>query len=1221
MPGPPGVILSHRPHPFKLERVTIELPAGLTVLQMVEIAQPDPALRACMAVRIAGRTWPRETWPGLRPKPGVLIDMVPLPQGGGDTLRLVLTIAVVALAVAATGGIAGLPIFAAGGALAGWGAVAGAVGGSLISVVGMLAINALVPPAQPQINQGLASTSVAYTIEGASNRARPDQPIPRVLGRHRYVADLAAPWVTELDDQDEYLHGILCWGYGPCSVTELRIGDTPIENFRGVALEHYAGDSDTPPSFTLYPNQVSLEQVASALRRGTRVRRTTDTDTAYALLVFQFRQGAVRISNSTGDTLGVEVTLRYRWRAVDGDWSAEADWPMSGRSNSPLKRARRINFPAAGQYEIEVWRVTANSGSDSQIDAVHWEVLKSGNYEAPLRNLLGVAFTAVRIKATDQLNGVIQDLSGLVTSYAPQWTGSAWVYGPTVQPAALFRSVLQGRAAKSATPDQLIDLAQLQHWAEYTAPRGFDCELVLDRELSLGETLDLICATGRAAKLQVDGRWSVAIDEPKSTPVQMFTARNMRGFRGRRLFVDEPHALRVRFVDRTAGYTQQTRLVYADGYGPENASLIEDAEFPGVTNPDVIHVMGRMRLAEGRLRAETYTAEIDFEHLVCTRGDLVLVQHSAPLWGLGSGRVKSLILDGTDIVALVLDERLVFDGTAADYIVRVRRSDTTIFFSDIHDPVGEADTVYLNPPADAGTAGIAAGDLAGIGIRDRDAVQLLVRSIEPSGDLAAQVSFIPYAPEIHTAAIGPIPAWDPLITAPTGSRTPIIEAVASGEATGVRNADGSITARVLVRLANDGSRPLATIAGLELAWKPLGDTGPFLIIAAPADASQIAITEAAPGTTIRIAARFRLYSGYGAWSSEVQHLVVGPTLRPLDVKGLVADGLYLRWIFTAGPDHLGFRVRWTNVADEAWEDAEDITDELVREYAVPTALFPIGALVILVKAVTIHGLESATAARVAVTITEASQRVDLGADDLRDRGWPGSLAGAQVIGGEIRALDNSEWLGTPGRWLDPPSGIWLEPEWSEVTYLANIVTPASLIATDRIFLDWDISGDFKIAYRWGTADLLFSPLSDPIPESILDGDLSLPLGATVDAEVLLVWRAWRQGLPALKSQPLQLRVIVAGGAEVQPAIRSLRLRFDAAEIVEVFPSFAIPAGGALVPIKRKYRVISYVQGTVQAGSAAAAVVTQAKTPKPRVGLQNTAGASVAGVADIVIGGG
>jgi hypothetical protein len=294
---------------------------------------------------------------------------------------------------------------------------------------------------------------------------------------------------------------------------------------------------------------------------------------------------------------------------------------MSGKSSSPLKRARRIAFPAEGEYEVEVWRTTADSSSDNVIDAVHWEVLKSGNYQAPLRGILGVVFTAIRIKATDQLNGVIQDLSGLVTSYAIAWNGSTWVYGPTAQPAALFRSVLQGRGAKSPLADAKIDLAQLQHWAEYSVPRGFECELVLDRELSLGETLDLIASTGRAAKVQVDGRWSVAIDEPKSTPAQMFTARNMRGFRGRRLFVEEPHALRVRFVDRTAGYTQQTRLVYADGYSEANASLIEDAEFPGVTNPDVIHVMGRMRLAEGRLRAETYTAEVDFEHLVCTRGE------------------------------------------------------------------------------------------------------------------------------------------------------------------------------------------------------------------------------------------------------------------------------------------------------------------------------------------------------------------------------------------------------------------------------------------------------------------------------------------------------------------------------------------------------------------------------------------------------------------------
>ncbi|MGD9509159.1 MAG: hypothetical protein AB7I59_05435 [Geminicoccaceae bacterium] len=145
VPRHSGIVLTHRPHPFDLRREVVELPEGRTILEYLEAAQPNPALRACMSVRIGGHVVPKENWHRVRPKPGMFLEAVPLPQGG-ETMRTVLMIAIVAAAMAtgawAAGGLVGAGYLAAGGI--GFTFASAAIGGAL-PLAGHLAL-ALIPP-------------------------------------------------------------------------------------------------------------------------------------------------------------------------------------------------------------------------------------------------------------------------------------------------------------------------------------------------------------------------------------------------------------------------------------------------------------------------------------------------------------------------------------------------------------------------------------------------------------------------------------------------------------------------------------------------------------------------------------------------------------------------------------------------------------------------------------------------------------------------------------------------------------------------------------------------------------------------------------------------------------------------------------------------------------------------------------------------------------------
>ena len=1216
------VYLTHRPHPFRIDREQYELTPGFTIYEVLEIAQPDPALRACMAVRLQGHDLAPHLWRHVRPKPGMLIEAVPLPQGQ-DTLRTVLIIAVVAAAMATGAWIFG----PAGFGLTGAGFTFGSsILGGALTLGGMLLINALIPPAKPQIDQGAGSISQTYNIEGASNRPRLNAPVPVVLGRHRLVPDLAAPWATYLDGEDEYLYGILCFGVGPASIEDVRIGDSPLSSFQGVETFTYSGDGATSPTFELYPNQVTTLPLGVLLLQGQRQSRLTDTDTDYVVAEFQYREGAITASKSTGDELGVDVNLRYRWRVVGSPtWSAELDWPTSGKQPGPKRLARRINFPNRGQYEVEVRRTTADSDPNGlKRDKVWWENLKSFNYDPPIVNSADLVLMAIKVRATDQLNGVIRDLSAIVTSFGLGWNGPAgiWEYRAIRNPAELFRRFLQGRSLKKPVADDRLDLLQIQHWANVCAANGFTCDFVVDRDMSVLEVLSIVAGCGEASPARPQGLWTVVIDEAKTIPAQLLSGRTVRNFKGRRIYSDQPHALRITFQDITDDYRQQTRLVFADGFSEANATLIEESEFPGVTHPDLIWRFGRKRMAEGIHRSETFQWEMDFEHLVCTRGDLVLMQHDAPKWGRASGRIKSVTAPQGSIVAFVLDEKVVFDGIG-DFIIRIRMSDNNQVVYDINQPIGETDTVTtvapIHPPFF-----VAPGDHYVIGVRGTEVQELLVKSIEPTGELGARVSAIPYGPEVFGAHLGPIPPWNPNITSVAGTKVPIVRYVVSGEGAATRNADGTIMIRVVVILWDDGSRPMSLIRAIDVAWKRDDDTSPHAFVTVPPDAVDAVILGAANRTRIRIKARYQLLSGgYGPWSSDIFHDVQGPSIPPFDVTTLVMDYEFVTWAFVPGPDHDGFLIRWSARETATWEDAEGIDDTLIVEFRFPSALLPSNAKLVLVKAVTKEGLESVNAARLLVTDASATERVLLRTHSFTALGYPGTVENGEIVGSEVRGFDSSLFLDPPaGLWLEDGDADWLRESWEELTYTGSLrVDQAFFRTTDRLFLRWEAQGEILIYYRWTTNDSVLYGPDEPIPDDFLLADAALPIGVLEGASK--VFRPWRQGVPVIPGGFLEVRVTLQTNANNDaPILKVLDLRFDGREIIETFGSLAVPAIGTFrVPVQKEYRVISYVHGLVHAGGVGKFIILDDRSlAGPAIHIEAANGIAVPGIADVSVGG-
>ena len=421
----------------------------------------------------------------------------------------------------------------------------------------------------------------------------------------------------------------------------------------------------------------------------------------------------------------------------------------------------------------------------------------------PIQSPVPLALIAVRIKASDQLNGVIDDLSCIATSVLPNWTGSTWKAEATRNPAAIYRHMLQGPHLKRRIPAARIDLPGLQHWHDACRTHGRRCDAVIQGQRSLFEALRDVAATGRAAFLMKDGLYSVKRDVEQTVPVQMITPRNIIGMHAERIFPEPPDALRVQFVSSAAGYQQDELIVYADGRNAGNSQTFDNLDLWGVSDADQAFRDARYHMAVVALRPERLTVQMDLEHLVARPGDLVRVAHDVMLIGIAQGRIVARTLDGAGrCTAVTVDEDCTMQN--GDYRLIVRRpSAGTPELSRLVDTVaGINRTLKFRTPAEPGELP-QVDDVWAFGETGRVVEDWIVNNIEPDEDLRGSLTLVPHAPAVHRAEDGPIPEYRPRITIPIWQHRPsppVIVQVQTGDAVLERLPNGDLVPRIVATI-------------------------------------------------------------------------------------------------------------------------------------------------------------------------------------------------------------------------------------------------------------------------------------------------------------------------------------------------------------------------------------------------------------------------------------
>lgn len=1136
--------------------------------------------------------------------------------------------------------------------------ISGAV--MLIGGMLMNAIAPVPKPKMRELTQREGRDSPTLFIEGTRNELRPYQPVARILGRHRYVPPYAARPFTETVGDTQYMRGIFCWGYGPIKLESEKISETVLSAFAEVETEFrrgyqpsqmvakgnwdassgsfpaspvfgdtwtvsvagtvdsvayavdetitfnglYSGtlatawDKDQGKPLKLYPSDVYENSFQITLTQANSWQmRTSQLNADEISIDVSFPQGLTRFSSDGGTKGEYSVTFEVESSPTGaGTWTSRGSVTVTARQTNTVRRGVRWTTESRGQYDVRIRRTTADSDDSAILDETVWTALRTFTNEDPV-SMEGVALTAMRIKATDQLHGVVDEYNGIITSILKDWdTGtSTWKHQPTSNPASHMREVYMGAANARPLAESRVHLESLQEFHVWCTSKGYEFNMIRDFVSSVNETLTDIAAAGRGSKILIDGKWGVVYDQPQTVPVQHFTPRNSWGFKGRRTFPKLPHAFRIPFPNREHNWESDERIVYHPSYNESTATLFEQIEFPGITDKDHIWKLGQFHWAQILNRLDEYEVFTDFEYIIARRGSLVSLAHDVISTGLSWGRIKSLVLNEPgEVIQIVLDEEVSME-LGVSYGVAIRTANDANLTRGIVTVAGNTKTLSLSSSISAAQAPIV-GDLVTFGLLGLETLQVLVKSIEPSSDLVAKITCVDYAAGVYTADSGTIPTFTTTISQAAGVGYPAVVGIDSDEDVLVLLPGGGWLPQIQVTLGFTG-RALGTVVGIECRYRPQGSQGPWQYVTGDTNITQVLLTDVITGTMYEFQLRYLLADdGFGSWGPLLTHTVVGANSIPADITTVLQDTTIATWIYTPPRDFKGYKVRYLLGTAINWADGIDVGG-LILVTNFDLTLLPAGPVVLMVKAIDLADNESVNPGYLLLNQGDPAISNVVTTFDLDATGYPGIITNGTVVGSELRATDAGE-LYLPeasGLYLPTGSDLYLPVQYLEMVYNTIIQLPAGDLPCNVVFVP-TVQGTWDITYRWGH-DQLYLPVG---------GDLYLPVGG--DLYLPYFWHS--DPIPWIGSayadgdhESIQFYVTTYAGT-VQGKITNADVILDADDESEIIQDVMVPSAGMRLTLTKSYRSIKRVGYTFQTypGYTAERIEVEDKNPTlgPRV---------------------
>ncbi len=382
----------------------------------------------------------------------------------------------------------------------------------------------------------------------------------------------------------------------------------------------------------------------------------------------------------------------------------------------------------------------------------------------------GRGFTQIALKAK---NRRIEQLSALASGLVYDWNPvtQAWdQLKVSSNPATVFRDVLTGTENADQIPADLIE--DLTGWRQRCIDKNYTVNAVCEG-MNVADVLLLVAAAGYA-RPRFSEKWGVVEDRDRSaeSPVQIFTPVNLGSFKWTKAFPKRPHGIRAKFRNKDLDYQDDEIIVPTSGFDAEAASRLEEINYPGFVDVADVAARASFDYRQSIKRGTFYLGEADAEAIVCTRGDLVGLQHDTLHHQAGFARIKQVLrdnIDPTQVTGLVLDAKV--PAGASDFFADPDFFAGPDFFADV--PAGavvrlddgsnvtkqisaagaESETIEFDDPItdDPDAPLVVPGQIVATGPVESEIKRALVLDMTPREGQIFQLTFVDEAPELFAA--------------------------------------------------------------------------------------------------------------------------------------------------------------------------------------------------------------------------------------------------------------------------------------------------------------------------------------------------------------------------------------------------------------------------------------------------------------------------------------
>lgn len=773
---PPVLPVTYLPHPLAIDARQM-LPSifapGRTLREHLLAAGIDPHREivvyhnACL-VEV-------ERWDVIEPVPGDFIVVEAVVSGGDDSnpIASILSIALMVFAPYAASALIGIN-------------EAAVLGSTLTGIVqmgiqaavvigGNLLISKIFSPHQASSStRSIKQESPTYSLSGGSNRLRPYEPLPLLMGNHRIFPDYASKPYTEFEGDDQYLYQVFNFGIGNLVLEDLRIGETLLSSYSDVTvtraengvLPGFWGNVDTTDGATLLysagwikrttgqaTTRIAVDLVGTfyyASDDGGLDARGADFGLEFCVsgtnnwqpfvptgmvpvtYYWSYGRWQEKIIDPYYDEEGnyhAGETMRTTWLQqsydtnlspgahVDGGDAGGLIWrwvpvgtdpypgnnyssstglvSLSGASTKPQRRtvSREVT---SGQYDVRVRRLSADETDSRASSTVEWTAMRS--YQEGVADYSNQTVIGVKIKATAQLNGVIEQLSALGTNFTWVWDGSSWIWAATTNPAWWYLNMARGFRDASGRllyggglSDDRIDIEGIKAWAVFCDANALSFSCVFDTSQTLADALSTIARCGFATYSWASGKLGVVWDAPNQAPVMAFGMSNIikGSFEVSYITSSLADEIVVNFTNRNRNWeSDQVRVTVPGTTGtPVRPSTVD---LQGCTTNAHAGKFANALAAQQVYRRRSIVWEADYEGTVCQRGDVVILSHDLTQWGY-SGRLVGV--SGNTITL----SRAVPRNGATEYLM-VEYPDGTLVTSSVAAGTDDTDTLTLAVP-------------------------------------------------------------------------------------------------------------------------------------------------------------------------------------------------------------------------------------------------------------------------------------------------------------------------------------------------------------------------------------------------------------------------------------------------------------------------------------------------------------------------------------------